>query len=767
MADIDRENGQVFENEVRRIARELWPDAQYAGARMVDGKERDGVFETEECVHLLEATVSRSKTKAHDDIAKLTSLARKLQSKAHHRAVKCWFVTKEEPTADQREVAFKHHGLVNAVSFAQFQGKLVNAASYLSLRENYPFGSVRDPATGNQKTEVEYVPLDLIQAGGSELWSVASIRDKALAGGCVVILGDYGAGKSMTIRELYKDLKRAYLVSHTTRFPVYVNLRDHFGQPTATEVLERHARNLGFPNPSHLVRAWRAGYVMMLIDGFDELTTVGIQGIWKRLQDSRYRAMTAVREFIRDKPDGSGVVLAGRAHFFDSDKERRAALGLAAGAVDLTLNEFNDEQIRTYLLKCGLSGKVPAWMPSRPLLVGYLAASGLLKDLVVEGDDSRVGPDPARRWDLILDRVCAREAEIEAGIDGPTVRRILERLSTMARAGTSGLGPLSPEQLVAAFSEVCGYQPDEKGMVLLQRLPGLGIERADEGTRAFVDHDLADACRSGDVIAFADSPFGSLGNLFRGAESGLGELGVDIAVGKIREHGISAGKMNAVLGKAAESGDLGFLTLDLARVTLAAGYSIGVPLQINGVCIPSLELYEGMEDCSNLQFQSCYFSTVRLDANLHSDHLPRFLNCYIDEIDGRSSARDLPKGIFDEDCSFDRFSEAPETTNAIGAMDLPLGARVLLTVLKKLYLQRGSGRKENALHRGLDHHGRRLVPAVLGLLQHEGLAWSYRRAGVEMPIWTPDRAQMARVAKIVTSPHNCKDPLLEKAADLS
>ena len=124
-------------------------------------------------------------------------------------------------------------------------------------------------------------------------------------------------------------------------------------------------------------------------------------------------------------------------------------------------------------------------MPSRPLLVGYLAASGLLEDVLVTGANQyqASGGDPARGWDMILDRVSARAAEIEVGIDGPTVRRILERLATMARTTDSGLGPLSREQIISAFSDICGYQPDEKGMVLLQRLPGLGIERADEGTR--------------------------------------------------------------------------------------------------------------------------------------------------------------------------------------------------------------------------------------------------------------------------------------------
>ena len=99
-------------------------------------------------------------------------------------------------------------------------------------------------------------------------------------------------------------------------------MRDHFGQTNPAEVLERHGRNLGFSHPQHLVRAWRAGYAILLIDGFDELATLGIQGLWKKLQDSRYRAMQTVREFIRDQPDGAGIALTGRAHFFDSERER-------------------------------------------------------------------------------------------------------------------------------------------------------------------------------------------------------------------------------------------------------------------------------------------------------------------------------------------------------------------------------------------------------------------------------------------------------------
>lgn len=628
---------------------------------------------------------------------------------------------------------------------------------------------MRDPATGSPQTSIEYVPLDLTERGQDKLWALAAIKEDLLVGKRFVILGDYGAGKSMTLREIYRELKRAYFNQRTPRFPIYLNLRDHFGQTNPAEVLERHGRNIGFPNPPHLVRAWRAGYVILLIDGFDELTTLSIQGLWRKLQDSRYRAMQAVREFVRDQPNDPGLALAGRAHFFDSDKECKTALGLTSRFVDLSLNEFTEEQIQRYLSKCGLNGRIPGWMPSRPLLVGYLAASGLLTELLVSADDKQqpAGADPAQGWNLILDRVCAREAEIEAGIDGPTVRRILERLATKARMTDSGLGPLSREQVIAAFSDICGYQPDEKGMVLLQRLPGLGIERADEGTRIFIDGDVADVCRAGDVITFINDPYGTSSLVFRGSECGLGALGVGVVVIKAQEAGVTSGKMNAVLKRAAEVEDLTFLVVDLARVTMEDGCSIDIPLQIKDMFIPSLELYQEIKDCSRLRFRDCYFSRIEIDPDVDAAFLPRFEACYVDEIEGRSSRKDLPHEVFDDGCMFDKFSEAPETTNAIGAMDLPLGAKVLLTVLKKIYLQSGSGRKENALYRGLDHHGRRVVAPVLRLLQTEGLISPYRRGGLAMTIWVPDRSKMARVAKIITSPRTSEDSLLVKASNLS
>lgn len=321
------EQEKLFEDEVRRVARELWPQAEYDGAIVMEGRERDGIFETEECVHLIERTVSRAQQKAKDDAQKLATLAKKLQPKHPQKAIKCWFITREEPSPDQRTAIREKFNSVTALSFSQFQGKLIDVGSYLTLRMNYPFGSVRDPANPSSREDIEYVPLDLIEASTQALWSVEEIQRGLLEARRFIIFGDYGSGKSMTLREIFRELRAAYLKNRTVKFPLYINLRDHFGQTNPAEVLERHARNIGLPHPSHLVRAWRAGYVTLLIDGFDELTTLGIQGLWKRLHEVRYRAMEVVRLFIKDQPNDAGVILAGRAHFFDSARDARMPFG--------------------------------------------------------------------------------------------------------------------------------------------------------------------------------------------------------------------------------------------------------------------------------------------------------------------------------------------------------------------------------------------------------------------------------------------------------
>ncbi|MEW5914642.1 MAG: NACHT domain-containing protein [Thermodesulfobacteriota bacterium] len=724
----------------------------------MDNRERDGIFETEECFHLLEATTSRQKQKAQDDIKKLVNLAAKYQRKNTTKAVRCWFVTKDEPTADQRKVAEKQRQLVNVLSFSQFQALLIDSRAYLTARDNYYFGSVRDPATGSKDPSVGFISVMLSQLPGLKLTSPDDLIQSLKFGGRIIVLGDFGAGKSMTLRHIYQELRSSHLLGLTSKFPVFVNLRDHYGQSDPSELLERHARIIGFANPLHLVRAWRSGYVHLLLDGFDEITTLNIQGLWTKLRDNRFRAMEAVRRLVREHPQSAGLVIAGRAHFFDSTKERKTALGLSDAFDEFSLNEFSEEQIAEYLQKSGLSGIVPSWLPSRPLLVAYLAARGFLSGSLVGNT-----VDPASGWDILLDNITSRESEIEAGIDGSTVRRILERLSTKARSTSSGLGPLAPEVLIEAFREICGYSPDERGMVLLQRLPGLGVDRDEEGTRAFIDEDFTDACRAGDIIQFVDGPFDFEPELVGSVECATGILGIAIAVRLANLRKISAGKIDTSLRRVRDLTQ-GNFAADIARLAIECGYILTDSMHIRGAYIPELEFSTRLSDASRLTFEDCFFSKIGIDSDVDSSCLPHFKSCFIDEIDGRVSRSDLPKEVFDNNCFIESFATPASTTDAMLALEIPLGTRVALTILKKLYQQRGAGRKENGLFRGLDHRARRLVPGALQLIAREGFASPYKRG--EETIWIPNRKLMRRAGRIIAAPHTRDDRLLQEAATL-
>ena len=758
-----RLESQSFEDEVRRIARSLWQAAEYAGATIIDGRERDGVFETDECIHLIEATISRKKEKAQADLAKLAHLAAKLQKRTFTKAVRGWLVTRDEPTSDQRKTAEKYRPAITVLSFQQFQSQLIDSRVYLQARDDCIFGSVRDPATGAKDPSVDYIQLLLSDAATGKLDNATNVVAAVQEGRRFAILGDYGAGKSMTLRWAYQELRNAHYRGKTSKFPVYVNLRDHHGQNDPTELIERHARTIGFPNPLHLVRAWRAGYIHLLLDGFDEITTLNIQGLWRKLQDNRYRAMEAVRRLVREHPQNAGLVIAGRAHFFDSTNERRRALGLTASFTELSLNEFTNDQVREYLQKIGLAGVVPRWLPSRPLLVAYLASRGLLSEFRSDHAKSEMESDPAIGWDTLLSRIANREAEIEAGIDGGTVRRILERLATKARRSPTGLGPLTPESITEAFREVCGYNPDERGMVLLQRLPGLGVHREDEGTRSFIDEDFVDACRAGDLVQFMENPFDMEGSDLSTLECASGTLGIAVAARQCRARGYSSRKINAAIARAAQVA-AGYLTCDLVRVALECDVEIEKPVFVRDIFVSDLDLPEWMGDLSRVHFEECFFGRIEIDGDVQIERLPRFRGCFIGELDGRISRQDLPAGVFDERCNIESFAATAATTNAVMALDLPLGTRVLITVLKKLFQRRGAGRRENALFRGLDHEARRVVADVLRLVQHEGIAAASRRG--EDTVWLPDRSSMRRVGRILAAPNSQDDPLLKAVADL-
>ncbi|MES2640202.1 MAG: hypothetical protein V4850_11985 [Myxococcota bacterium] len=569
-----------------------------------------------------------------------------------------------------------------------------------------------------------------------------------------VLVGDYGAGKSMTTREIFNHLAARFQQSKSRVFPILLNLRDHQGQTDPVEALERHARRIGYDRASDLVRAWRSGYAVLLMDGFDELAALGWSEKSRKLREIRHRSMELVRRFIADSPATGGVLLTGRLHYFDSPKEMIAALGLDWAFQVLSLNDFSVEQVQKYLSDSGWNEEVPAWLPSRPFLLSYLVSSKLLEDVLsVES-----GLSAAAGWDRLLTGICNREAAIEAGIDGDTVRRVVERLGTIAREKPSGVGPLSPSDLISAFTQVCGYSPDDRALVILQRLPGLGAAEGDESARVFIDNDLAEAAKAGDVYAFLVDPY----TVRLPPELGvcLGELGCQSVAH--RASGMSEGQYVAAAQQAERIGAP--LVADIVRSMHIAGIPLTKQrIVVEGVWLPQWTFTGESVDLSMLVVRGAVVEELLLASLLDLSSLPRFEECSFGKITGRAGPDDLPEERF-QDCEASAYVVTAQNTAELMRVDIPLGARVLLTILEKIYLQRGSGRVQGALYRGLDGRGQAYVDPCVELVRKHRYAVQGGRG--DSAVWHPVRARSGEVQRMLASPIREKFEILAAAWEL-
>jgi hypothetical protein len=747
-----------FEAEVLRISRALFaPENEFQGSTYIGTAERDGVFIGPDSVTIVECTVSHRKDKAEKDGKKLREACVAMTRQHPFKSVKGFFVTRDEPTADQRTVIKGFGPPLIACSFAQLRSQLVDSLRYLELRASYPFGSAREPSSGDQGDLKPYVAVDPMESGTGEPFSIDRVVQQVTDGRSVLLYGDYGAGKSMFLRELYQHLARTHRKYPFRPFPILLNLRDHQGQVYPVEALERHARAIGFPAPSQLVRAWRSGDVTLVLDGFDEIATPGWIGKMSAMRDIRRRSVELVRRFCQESRASTSVVLAGRAHFFDSEREMRTALGVRNTSLFLMADEPTEEQAKKILNAYGWDDALPDWLPSRPLLLSYLGASSALQGSI----EGTFGRSAGEGWDMMLDRIAEREASMEVGVDGFTVRKVLERLATQVRRSTDGLGPISQDELTSVFQSVCGYAPDEGSYQLLQRLPGLGAMDSIDGSRRFVDVSLADAARAGDIVSCilepnAESPLLEM----TGTVACLDEVGVDVAAVRLeRESSASSGGAYSSANSLQRRGVSDAVTADIIRVAarLWPGSMPRTPISLHEIELRTFSLTAGANSYDWLNFQDCVIQ--ELDFTDHDGYaLPHFHSCLIGEMTGVAGWSALQADRF-VDCEVGQFDAQMSTAKGILALKTTPMNKVLLTILKKVYAQRGTGRKESALFRGLDAKHRELVPEAVQRLSTAGLITSARSSGTR--IYLPVRGMASRVRRILQAPQSSADSILD------
>lgn len=747
-----------FEAEVLRIARALFArENEYQGSTYIGNQERDGVFIGADLIVIVECTVSRRLDKAQHDGKKLLDACKQKAREHEFKAIKGYFVTRDEPTADQRRAIKNLGGPLVACSFTQFRNKLIDSSQYLELRDAHYFGSARDPETGKHKNLRPYVPVDPVEEGINEPRSLSAVVDEIKGGRSVLLHGDYGSGKSMFLRQLYLEFAKSHRLGHLQEFPIHLNLREHQDQTDPVEALERHARRIAFEFPSQLVRAWRSGGVILILDGFDEMAKPGWIGKISAMRDIRRRSVELLQNFCQGSRGSNSVVLAGRSHFFDSPREMKSALDIDAGALILLTGEPSASDVKAILSTYGSLESLPDWLPSRPLLLSYLGSSAPLQGSIEE----TFGYTAGEGWDMMLDRIAEREASMNSNLDGYTIRLILERLATQARNSADGLGPISEKELTSIYRSVCGHEPDDKSYQILQRLPGLGAMDGIDGSRRFIDVALVDAARAGDVVScilepHADNPLLQ----FKGSITALESVGLDVAAARLaKTPTASPGGVFSAIGRYKRRGTSDAIIADIVRVATRLWPDF-VPVDevsIHEVEIHELSFNSDAERYDWLSFYDCLIS--ELNVSDHSGYpLPLFQDCMFGRVIGATGETALPDGQF-LNCQFDQFDVQTLTTSGILSLQLDPIDKVILTILKKIYAQRGSGRVEGALYRSLDAKHKSLVPdAIVHLIASELIAPA--RSGGRK-VYLPVRGMSSRARRILQAPQSSNDDVFK------
>lgn len=747
------ESGAAFEARGLVLARALHDPMGTQGAVMFRGRERDGLFVSHEDIHAYEFSTASTKDKAIKDGEKLAELlsALRLQPGNGFKNATGWFVTRSEPTADQRtaieRIAKDSGERVNAISIATLHQRICNSELYLQKRDNAPFGSINYGQSAGATSA--NVPVRLLNSATDDI-SMEELAVSVINGQRALVVGNYGVGKSHTLRELYRLLRKEHFrKGKLTPFPIHINLRDCAGLKTPAEILRRHAEEIGFDHANGLISAWRAGSCILLLDGFDEIVPSRWLGGATDLRNVRWEALSPIRRLVSETPYGSGVVVAGRSHYFSGQSEMVPALGFKT-LEQYTVPDFDETQLSEYLRQSGVSWAVPEWVPMRPLLLGYLVS-------IEAGDSAEITQAVTRAsgWRKFFTAICEREAQMFAAVRPETIRAIVSRVATLARARTDATGPVDMDMLRAAFVAVNGFQPDEEGVQLLLRLPGLAESTSEDqaDVRIFVDRDLADTAYGLDLVDHVVDPYNEAHPLVSVASwvSAATDLGIEIAADSLVDGAVAVGTVYAALAAREKSGRFDAVMADLFRVALEMPWDdrkITTTFPVVGVYFDHLTLTDHPLSGS-LSLRDCVIERLDVVGLEEGSAAPHFQQVLIGLLDGAST---LPKWLephFSK-CEIDRFSTATHTTSGIMSLNIDKESRVALTVLKKVFGQRGSARKVGALSRGLKPGDRPLVTSVLDELVSQG--WIYKAVSGNNVLYVGVKDRRADALRVLDAP---------------
>lgn len=730
---------QRFEDKVRTVASLIF--GKECTPSRICGVNFDGVIEVDPLETVaIEISEQNELDKVRQGIIRLTLARQQLNQSGI--LLRGFIILSRPPTKSMIDAIVDSKFIVS--SLENFSNLFFNFGQYQKARTLSTFGSSIDPITGEIDT-VRYIPVRYNQIGSSIDLDVSDIADLLAGHTNVVLLGEYGSGKSRCVRELFRILSdRAYT---ELRYPLAINLRECWGLDHADELIRRSLYTLGLDElASSAVRALNRGRLLLLLDGFDELGSQSWSAEENRLRQLRSRALAGVRDAISKAK--CGCLIAGREHYFSSNEEMLSALGLTKTNTIFVKakDEFSADEIDQYFDATNLDVDIPSWLPRRPLICQTIANLSSDELSYMFGNTS----DGVEFWNHFIQVLCKRDARINVFFDADTIYEVFVALSRLTRTRPANVGPISQRDLQDAFESVVGQLPVEEASAMLQRLPSLGRIGAESQDRQFVDMFILDGLRSKDVSGLLDADDIARQEVFREKWiNPLGSLGQSILSHDISAH--TDGFRQIAIRSSKERNST--LSADILSSLSLLDVDI---IDLNGIIINDAVFGDLNLFNSRLANFSIEYSTFeRLILPNSPPRGASISHSIASNVSGASSFSGLPSWVqLDLVDQFDTI----ENVSQIRRIGLSPAHEILVAILRKTFKQKGSGRKEEALLRGLGSGiSRKTGNYILNLLMRESIL--DRHKGDEGWIYSPQRKYTSRVDSILEQLRSSSDPL--------
>ena len=718
----------------------------------INGVNYDNVVHiSDDEIAIIEVTEERSLDKVRTDVGKI--YATKLAMAAQGTVVKAFIVMRDEPTQGMVDIG-SGTGNIKVQSIKTFAKQAFDFDTYQTVRKKNAFGSSIDSITG-EPDENTYIPVSYITSNDTKI-DINQICKELERGKKIVLLGEYGTGKSRCVREAFEIIKSTY--EDASAYPIAINLREHWGAQSGVEIISGHFKRLGLSNSiDRAMQLLQGGHLLLLLDGFDEVGTQTFGNSEERRATIRRHALNGVRDLLSISK--GGALITGRPHYFNDNGELLNSLGLDLRDQNTQLircrEEFEETQANAYLAALGFNAKTPEWLPKKPLMFQIMAS--MEKDeaeKILNSNSGEVG-----FWGQFIDTVCIREARMHPSIESSTVRSVLGHLARVTRTSNSELGRLTPRDIQQAYESATGYNPDESGQLMLSRLCTLGRIEPESPDRQFVDPYIVQ-------LLFADCVIEDISNknhseLLIAYKQPLQAMGLYFLAQWIETYDFEAEAVSFIHrdGTAANTQMLGEIVAALMLIEAAPIDLHGA--QISGAEICMLDL--GIRKLTNVEF---------IDGIIH--HIS-FNNCVITSecnfkitkmevirSSGLSSDAALPSWMTS---SQPKIMDNISTASRIKTSALPPAQKLFLSIIHKIFFQRGMGRKENSLYKGGfgQAYDRKVIDHILQRLVSENII--ERSKDSSGHIYNPKREHMARMKLIKDQLSLCKDPLWEEFAD--